>query len=70
MTYYEIKVMSGRKIKKYETEGKEIPLVCSDIHNDYTEAQLRKAKISITEISADLFIHYRRSKMERLLATA
>lgn len=70
MEYYEIQAVSGKKVKRYETNGNEISLIGSQIINDYTRAQLKKIKINATKISADLFMYYRRSKIEKLLVAA
>ena len=68
--YYQIIIKSGRKIKEYETPEKELELIYQQIQNDFTKKQLKKSKGKIYAITPDLFIYYRKSKIEKILQAA
>lgn len=68
--YYQIIIKSGRKVREYETEEKNIHLAYQQARNDFTKEQWKKSKGKIYTITPDLFMHYRRSRIEKILQAA
>ena len=64
--YYQITAIKGKTIKHYETPEKEIPLMLTQIENDIGHCD----ELSIKNITPDLFMHYRKSKIEKILQAA